>query len=156
MSNIQSTTIYGTVAADQFLDSVAEHKTKFSPLGLNFPLGPNSGRGYFGKVTSVELLRDSISQLLRTDRGERLMLPGYGVNLKKYLFQPLDQELFTRIKSEIVDTIRKYTKFVTIIKLGVYTADNVGQEGLQALKIVLVLQLRDKDLTQFEVEVDIG
>ena len=84
------------------------------------------------------------------------MLPGFGVNLKKYLFQPLDQELFSRIKTEVVETIHKYTKYVSVLKIGVYSLDNVGQEGLQALKIVLVLQLNDKDLTQFDVEVDIN
>lgn len=155
MSNITTTTIYGKIPSKSELDTVREHKTKFTPFGLNFPLGPHSGRGYFGKVTSIELLRGNVRQLLGTNRGERVMLPGYGVNLRKYLFQPLDQELFSRAKFEIVETIHKYTKFVSVLKIGIYSLDNFGQEGLQALKIVLVLQLNDKDLTQFDVEVDI-
>ena len=109
-----------------------------------------------GKESGVELIRNNLKQLLSTDLGERVLLPRYGLNLKKYLFQPMDEELFEAIKSEILGTMSRYANNVRVLKLRVVPLDDYGLEGLQALKVVLSLQLKESDNLVFEVGVKIG
>ena len=43
---------------------------------------------YFGNATGQELLKNNLQQLIKTEKGERVMLPDYGLALKKYVFEP--------------------------------------------------------------------
>ena len=55
--------------------------------GLSFPTGKNKGEGGLFKAnTGVKKVKDALNQLLLTERGERVMLPKFGCNLKKFLF----------------------------------------------------------------------
>jgi phage baseplate assembly protein W len=151
MAYNQITNVYGPVNQSKFGD-VARKKPKF--FGLNYPIGKyQTSRGYFGKTTGLETIENGVRQLLLTERGERVMLPGFGCNLRKFLFQPLDDITFEQIKEEIATSIRKYTRDVKIVKLGVFDLDKISETGSQALKVVVLLQLRDDTQNQFEVEV---
>ena len=81
------------------------------------------------------------------------MLPSYGCNLRRFLFQPLDENTFIEIKEEISTSIRKYTKDVKIVKIGVFDLEKISETGSQALKVVVLLAIKDDTQTQFEVEV---
>ena len=148
------TTVYGIIPtiSNKKIVSSGVRKT----YGLTYPLTKNISAGWFSKESGVELIRNNLKQLLSTDLGERVLLPRYGLNLKKYLFQPMDEELFEAIKSEILGTMSRYANNVRVLKLRVVTLDDYGLEGLQALKVVLSLQLKESDNLVFEVGVKIG
>jgi phage baseplate assembly protein W len=149
-----NTTIYGitpTLATNKRVSSSIK-KT----YGLSYPLTNNISAGWFSKESGLALVRNNLKQLLSTNRGERVMLPGFGLNMRKYLFQPMDEELFESIKQDILSTINNYANNVRVLKLGVFPLDDYGVEGYQALKIVLSVQLKDSEDTVFEVGVKIG
>ena len=76
--------------------------------GLEFPLGSSDTGGIFTKTSGIRMIRDAVQQLLLTERGERVMLPNYGCNLRRYLFQPLDQTTFDNIRREIETSFNNY------------------------------------------------
>lgn len=123
--------------------------------GLNFPF-KNNNRGYFSKSQGVELTRNNLRQLLLTERGERVMLPNYGVSLKKYLFDPLDQTTFQAIQSEILTSISNYLPTVNILKLSVVSTEDVGFSGIPGLIITLVAELFEAEGNLIELSVKIG
>lgn len=51
------------------------------------------------------LIRASIQRILGTTKGERVMQPEFGHNLKKMLFEPLDEIIIEDLRNEISNII---------------------------------------------------
>lgn len=154
MAANQTVSFYGNKPPTFIKESPTLHKREV--FGLNFPLGKNKDKGgFFQKTSGVELIKDAVTQLLRTQRGERILLPRYGCNLRPYLFQPLDEVTFEGIKEEIRFSFSRYIVGATIDKLAVFPTGPAGPAGGNSLIIRLTLRLNQKDLTVFDVEVQI-
>ena len=110
--------------------------------------------GYFSKAYGIELIRNNLRQLLLCEKGERIMLPNYGLSLKKYLFEPLDETTYYLIKQDILRTLETYFSIVNVISLSVFS--NPLQAERSQLTVSLTLQLLDESLDIFDVEVTIA
>jgi phage baseplate assembly protein W len=144
--------IYGKSSSNTIKNDIKVIDNKV--YGLKYPIG--GGRGYFSKQTGTALVRGNLTQILKTERGERVMLPNYGCNLKKFLFQPLDEETFRAIKEEIITSITRYAPSVEIMKLKVINSDTVSLEGISAIVITLVVRLKESPESLIETTVRIG
>lgn len=113
----------------------------------------NQGK-YFAPATGIALIRNNLRQLLLTQKGERVMLPDYGLDLFKYLFEPIDKTLFFLIKRDIATTINKYFSIASILSLRVFSEDSDRENN--TIRVSLTLQLKDESLDMFDVEVTIG
>ena len=131
----------------------AKKKTLF--YGLGFPVGNFGNKGFFRKQAGVDLVKGNLRQLLLTERGERVMLPGYGVSLKRYLFDPLDEITFNMIREEVQTSITSYIRNVEILRLNVAPLDSISQEGLQQIKVSLTVKIKEEEDLVFDVNVDI-
>ncbi len=152
MAANNTVTIYGTTVPS-FIEKTPTSKKKVT-YGLGFPLGSNrESGGFFTKKTGVELIKDAVIQLLRTDRGERILLPKFGCNLRKFLFQPLDETTFEAIKEEIRFSFYNYIVGARLIKLGVTPLGDTGPSGGNSLLVTLTLQIIEEDLAVFDVPV---
>ena len=125
-------------------------------FGLNFPLGSANDGSFFSKSSGVEMIKNSVKQLLRTEKGERVMLPNFGCNLKRYLFQPLDETTFNNIRREIETSFNNYIVGAKITKLSVLPTGESGPAGGNSLQVILSLKLDKSDLEIFDVEVKIA
>jgi len=144
--------LYGTSYHRQTLAGATGKKVV--TYGLDFPTGYKGNKGYFNKISGVELVKKNIRQLLLTEKGQRVMLPDYGISLKKYLFSNMDEHLFSEIKREIMLTLAKYSKDTVLRKLSVFQDDERSGTGGHGLHIVLMLGYKDADAL-FEVKVGI-
>jgi len=113
---------------------------------------PTEG-AYFTKATGEDLIKNNLRQLLLCNKGERVMLPDYGLNLERYIFEPLDQTTFFLIKQDILKTLDRYFSSVKVINLSVLSDKEQAERS--ELYISLTLQLRDQSLDIFDVEVTI-
>ena len=155
MAANQNVNVYGTVAP-RYLEQIPTAQRR-AVFGLNFPLGEKKTEGgFFQKNSGNRMIRDAVRQLLSTTRGERIMLPKFGCNLRKFLFQPLDEATFEDIKREIMFSFRHYIVGANIKKIAVFPTGDAGPAGGNSLKIFLTLQLNSADLEIFDVEVDIS
>ena len=95
-------------------------------IGLDMPLRKSSGKeGWFASTsTTIEAVKNNIRNLIQTHQGERLMQPKLGMNLRKYLFQPFDEEVGFGIQQDIVDTFGRWLPFVSIRDIEVDMPDN--------------------------------
>ena len=144
--------IYGT-QPPRFIENAIILK-KPEVYGLNFPLGENKATGgFFQKKSGVALIKDAVTQLLQTERGERILLPKFGCNLRKFVFQPLDEDTFEAIREEITFSFAEYILGARIRKLSVTPYGNIGLTGGSSILIRLILELLEEDLTVFDVEV---
>jgi len=124
--------------------------------GLTFPLGlDRDSGGFFKKNSGRKMIRQAVAQLLRTEKGERLMLPNFGCNLRKFLFQPITQELFSNIKETIDTSFRNYIVGARLLKVAVFETGEYDAAGGNQLRVVLSVQLSTDDLEVFDVEAKI-
>tara|TARA_R110000796_G_scaffold37950_2_gene95886 strand:- start:886 stop:1350 length:465 start_codon:yes stop_codon:yes gene_type:complete len=154
MAANQTVQVYGKIPP-RYIKQVPTSKRQ-EVFGLGFPLGSSVDGGLFSRKTGVSMIKDAVKQLLKTERGERIMLPNFGCNLRRYLFQPLDEATFEGIKREIQFSFKNYIVGANIVKLAAFPMGEAGPAGGNSLKVVLSLQLDTADLEQFDVEVDIS
>ena len=109
---------------------------------------------YFNKESGLTLVQNNVRQLLLTEKGERIMLPDFGLSLKKYLFEPLDEVTYHLIKADILKTLTKYFSIAHVITLSVFATDKEADNN--QLVISLTLQIMDGSLEIFDVEVKLG
>ena len=111
--------------------------------GLGWPIGKNSKDPYFTKSSSFNLVRSQIEQLIKTKKGERVMLPDFGVSLHNYLFEPLTSDSVTEIFLDISRAIGKYAPNLNLLAVRVFQDDNIKGFGMPGLKINLSVSFKD-------------
>tara|TARA_R100001509_G_C4864433_1_gene214564 strand:- start:263 stop:709 length:447 start_codon:yes stop_codon:yes gene_type:complete len=143
-----TTNVYGNIPSKKHIQEVTAKESSIQ--GFNYPLEVNPGSGYFSKSTGLKLVKNMIKTFLRTNRGERFMLPDYGADLSKYLMEPLDETTFRLIRDEVGLSVKKYLGELTKTnKLQVFETRDGN------LLVKLFLSLRDADSNGFNIEVRI-
>lgn len=82
-------------------------KSRF--INIDFPFRDSEEGFYFNLTkTNESAIRADLLHLLLTNKGERLYMPDFGSDLKKYIFEPNDGITHTDIKNNINETIKRY------------------------------------------------
>ncbi|MAP53753.1 MAG: hypothetical protein CL605_02505 [Altibacter sp.] len=147
MTTSLSVTQFGQVAPKKVLDSTTLQSPKLT--GLGYPIETSPTNGYFSKSSDLKLIKSNLKTLIRTERGERFMRPDYGCNLRKFLMEPLDDTTFSLIKEEVVTSIRRYLRTVSMNKIQVFETRG-GQ-----LRVNLFCAVRNARASAFDVGVRI-
>lgn len=143
-----NTTVYGRNNSEVNNSRIIS-KVKYN-YGLAYPLvKTEKSGGYFSKSSGVELYASHIVQILKTSRGERLMHPDFGANLKKYLFNPNNNVLIENIKRDISVSLQKYAPEVEILNIGINTI------GEHQVSIRLALKIQEEEGITVEVPITI-
>jgi|TARA_R100001143_G_C3328231_1_gene118102 phage baseplate assembly protein W len=160
-----STTIFGTLPNNATKrDSSSQNKFL---MGISYPLAKSRSKKVFGDIKDVvnvkyftqavnkELIVGMLRQLFLTKKGERIMNPSFGLDLKEYIFSPLDLTTFEIMRGEILSQIRIFAPFLEIIRLNIFEANSsIADNGLI---VKLTCKIRDINLIPpFSVEVNIG
>ena len=167
MATTTTHTTYGSPVSIDIKKVSASKQRKRS--GLTYPLigslftatgKPSSLRsaknqgGYFGKCYGTELIRNNLRQLILCNKGERIMLPDYGMSLDRYLFEPLDETTFFLIKNDILTTLATYFSIVKVLNIKAFASPRI--QDAHQLIVSLTLQILDQSLDIFDVEVTLG
>jgi phage baseplate assembly protein W len=90
-------------------------------LNIAFPFSDDENKNYFLKMNKdgQRALKSDLIHLLLTTPGDRLYLPDFGTNLRKYLFEPNDEINNSGIKTEIQESINKWIPNLKITQLKV-------------------------------------
>ena len=92
-------------------------------VGVTLPLRKGNN-GYFEvSYTTKDQIKSNIKSLLLTQKGERVMQPNFGSDLRKCLFEPITQNLDSFIEDTITEAIDTWMPYVTIESI-VYDTDN--------------------------------
>tara|TARA_B100000131_G_scaffold108198_1_gene105040 strand:+ start:37 stop:429 length:393 start_codon:yes stop_codon:yes gene_type:complete len=62
-------------------------------------------------------IKQAIVNLLLTNKGERLMNPTYGSDIRSYLFEPMDYGTANQIKNNIKDTIETFEPRIRLLRI---------------------------------------
>jgi uncharacterized protein len=82
-------------------------KTRY--INIDFPFR-DSDNGFYFKMnkTDKDAIRADLLHLLLTNKGERLYLPEFGSDLKKFIFEPNDEITHEQIKDNLNQTIIRF------------------------------------------------
>lgn len=78
----------------------------FSDFNTSFAVHPD--KKDLSLKTDIDSVKQSIRNLVLTDKGERLMQPDIGCKVRNLLFENFTAQSVLAIKTTIVDTIQKY------------------------------------------------
>ena len=78
-------------------------------INIDFPF-VDSKEGFYFNLTQTDqaAIRADLLHLLLTNKGERLYMPDFGSDLKKYIFEPNDSITHSEIKDNLNETIKRY------------------------------------------------
>ncbi len=78
-------------------------------INIDFPF-KDSEKGFYFNLnrTEKDAIRSDLLHLLLTNKGERLYLPDFGSDLRKYIFEPNDDITHGKIKDSLNESIKTY------------------------------------------------
>ena len=127
-------------------------------VGIDYPLHKSSGKeGWFASTsTTIEAVKVNIRNLLKTGKGERLMQPTLGVNLRRFLFEQFTSETRIAVENEIVETFRTWLPFVQVRNIEIKMKDTDETVGRNTMSISILFNIRKDPNSLESVQVDIG
>jgi len=88
-------------------------------IGLELPFA-RSRTGLFGLTeTTLEQAGHNIKNLLLTAKGERVMQPDFGSDLRALLFEQADENIDERIEETILESISTWLPYITVAKVDI-------------------------------------
>ena len=96
---------------------------RVNPLDLqkNIAIGislPFNGPGVFKSTyTTKDQIKSNLVNLLLTDKGERVMNPNFGTNLKRFLFEGITDNNLETLKDNILNSILSYISEITVTNI---------------------------------------
>ena len=122
---------------------IEDNDTNIS-IGLDLPIRRSYKRhGYFASTqTTIEAVKNNIKNLLNTNQGERLFQPNLGINLRKYLFQQINESSIMSLQDEILDLFDYWLPFVEVKNIEVNTNFEDTTIGVNQLGINIIFNIR--------------
>ena len=126
-------------------------------IGIDLPFYKSTGReGWFASTsTTIEAVKNNIRNLLNTHQGERLMQPTLGLNLRRHLFEQIDEELIIAIEDDIMNTLGNWLPFVEVKDMQINTSQTNHLINPNTIIIDIVFNILQDPTTLTSVQVTI-
>jgi len=105
--------------------------------GVSFPPGIDR-ESRVGWSEGPENIRESIRIILTTEPGERLMLPGFGAGLKRFLFEPNTVTTYRQLEEVTAQSLRRWEPRIRVSEIVVRADDEDPQAALISIRYSLV------------------
>ena len=91
-------------------------------------------------------VRESIRVILLTEPGERLMLPGFGAGLRKFLFQPNTTVTHRAIEDAVMVALARWEPRITNVNVQVSKDEQDEKAVLVLIHYMLVATQQNEDM----------
>ena len=121
-----------------------------SSLSIKLPLIRDDGDGFKTIKSFRTLIKQNLKMLILTNRGERVMIPNYGVGINKFLFHNWSDSTFASIETEILEQVAVYMPVVSITEMSFIP--NAANPNSLIIKIHYTIpDIGVKDLLEFTI-----
>lgn len=127
------------------------NNSKDVPIGIDLPMNPSRGSNFKMNYTNVDQAKANLVNLLLTSKGERVMQPTFGCDLRKVVFEAMTDDIDEVIKSTIADAIATWLPYVFINQLNVDVSYDANK-----LNIGLIISLINNKLDTRSVQLEIN
>lgn len=125
--------------------SVRAREKIYSDVDFAFRMNPVTGD--VGVKKDVEAVKQSVLNILSTNRGERPFMPDFGGNIRAYLFENVDPVTISLIEEEIRSALTNYEPRVRVL-----TVDVEDLSDQNAINIRLEIEILSPTNTVATVE----
>ena len=93
-------------------------------ISPKLPLLVSNQDGPYGLNKKLrQSIKQNLKNLVLTSPGERIMIPDFGVGIRRFLFNNINSNLFDKITERIQSQVDSYMPFVNIIEISFVTSD---------------------------------
>lgn len=89
----------------------------FLGVGWRFPVEVDDATGRICGASSEEDIQQAVRLILLTGKGERMMEPEFGCDIRKYLFGGMDYTTCTQMEQEVRDVLVRWEPRITDIEV---------------------------------------
>ena len=82
-------------------------------------------------IYDVEAIKNSIANALLTSPGQKILNPLFGIDLRRYLFEPIDQFTKEDIQEDIEDNLPNFEPRIELEKVEVQALEDEQQYNIQ-------------------------
>jgi phage baseplate assembly protein W len=129
---------------------------RVNPLDLqkNIAIGvalPFDAPGVFRSTyTTKDQIKSNLVNLLLTDIGERVMNPGFGTNLRRFIFEGITETNIEALKSNLINSVSIYIPEVTVQNITVTPNVDYNLISLSVDYILNISNTPDQVTVQFQ------
>ena len=121
-----------------------------SSLAVKLPLIYSQENGYMMIKSMLPMIQQNLKMLLLTDPGERVMIPTFGVGLRRYLFENFTETTYARIRQKINQQARTFMPYITINNIQ-FSPSDIDNGRLSIVINYVVPSLKSQDVLTFNV-----
>ena len=110
----------------------------FKDINITFKKHPVTNDLVVSRDASA--IKQSIVNLLLTNKGERVYQPDYGSDLRKFLFEPMDFATAAAIQNKILSTLSKFEP-----RIGVLSIEAVPNFDDNGFEVEMTYEIRGSD-----------
>ncbi len=95
--------------------SVDPRDLQKTAIGVRLPF--NNPSAFQPTYSTAEQIKFNLINLLLTNKGERIENPEFGADIKKELFEQIDEDTFESLKNKIIDSVSIFIPEVTLTNI---------------------------------------
>jgi phage baseplate assembly protein W len=97
---------------------------QWTGTGVRLPFLPEQGNPGLRWLGGLELIRQSVTTILDTEPGERIMLPGFGCGLRRYLMAPNNVTTRSAMAADIRSALETWEPRIQVLEVTVTPGDD--------------------------------
>ena len=114
-------------------------------IGVSLPFN----KPFSSTYTTKNQIKSNLVNLLLTDMGERVMNPNFGCNLKRYLFENINDVNAERVKNAVLSSVGYYIPEITVTSIAVTPNTDYNSIDISVNYILNISQTPDEIIVQF-------
>lgn len=101
-------------------------------INIAFPLEDDPQNGRFLKTsrTTRQAVKSRLLLLLYSQKGQRYYRPDWGINIRRYLFEPNDELTRTELVEDIKNTVQRFLPNISVSQVNFHQEEINGQHML--------------------------
>lgn len=123
-------------------------------------------RGLLRIQSGTDQVKSDLLALILTNQGERVMLPNFGVSLRRFLFEPNDEVLRQQVRNAIESQLRRWEPRVVIDGIEVISVPDKkeldstdtleNQEAILLIRILFFDHEQIQEVQELRLEIPVG
>jgi phage baseplate assembly protein W len=114
-------------------------------IGVSLPFN----KPFTSTYTTKNQIKSNLVNLLLTDMGERVMNPNFGCNLKRYLFENINDVNAEKVKNAVLSSVGYYIPEITITSIAVTPNTDYNSIDVSVNYVLNISQTPDEITVQF-------
>ena len=103
------------------------------------------------KIYDLEAIYQSIDNIINTEKGQRLFLPEFGVDLWQYLFEPMTDVIVFQVYLEIYNALEKWEPRIKLLS----DSGFVPNYDTHTIDLSIVFEIRGRTDTKYVYQTDL-